>query len=119
MVLNNIVGTRFNVIPGYPSSGAMLLAMERGETEGSFASWNTIKTGKAEWLDKKLVNIVVQYAIERDREMPDVPTMVELGRTAEDKQILSLYASAGAIGRSFFLAAGRFARSAADDAHCI
>lgn len=106
MVLNNIVGTKFNVIPGYPSSGAMLLAMERGETEGSFASWNTIKTAKAEWLDKKLVNIVVQYAIERDREMPDVPTMVELGRSAEDKQILSLYASAGAIGRSFFLPPG-------------
>jgi tripartite-type tricarboxylate transporter receptor subunit TctC len=106
MVLNNIVGTKFNVVAGYPSTAAMLLAMERGETEGSFASWNTIKTGKPEWLAKKLINIVVQYAIERHPELPEVPTMVELGHSAEDKQVLSLYASAGAIGRSFFLPPG-------------
>jgi tripartite-type tricarboxylate transporter receptor subunit TctC len=106
MVLDNVIGTKFNVIPGYPSTAAMLLAMERGETEGSFASWNTIKTGKPEWLAGKLINIVVQYAIERHPELPAVPTMVELGRTADDRQILSLYASAGAIGRSFFLPPG-------------
>jgi tripartite-type tricarboxylate transporter receptor subunit TctC len=100
LVLNNLVGTKFNVIPGYQSAAAMMLAMERGETEGSFTSWNTIKTTKQAWLAEKTISIPVQYATERHADLPDVPTMVELGKSREDQQILTLYASGAAIGRS-------------------
>ena len=33
-VLNAVLGTKFKVVPGYPGSAEVLLAMERGETEG-------------------------------------------------------------------------------------
>ncbi|MEY3553454.1 MAG: hypothetical protein RL735_1802, partial [Pseudomonadota bacterium] len=39
-------------------------------------------------------------------ELPDVPTMVELGRTPEDRAILSLYASATEIGKSILAPPG-------------
>jgi tripartite-type tricarboxylate transporter receptor subunit TctC len=51
-------------------------------------------------LKDKKVNIIVQYTPERHAEMPDVPTMVELAKTPEDKQVLELFSSAAAIGRS-------------------
>jgi tripartite-type tricarboxylate transporter receptor subunit TctC len=38
---------------------------------------------------------------ERHPEFADVPALVELGRTAEDKQVLSIFESASTIGRSF------------------
>ena len=49
--------------------------------------------------DRK-IRILVQYAAERDAEIPDVPTMVELGGNAQARQILGFYASAADIGRS-------------------
>lgn len=34
-------------------------------------------------------------------ELPGIPTLVELGRTMEENQVLGIFASAGTIGRSF------------------
>jgi tripartite-type tricarboxylate transporter receptor subunit TctC len=36
----------------------------------------------------------------RDAELPEIPTMVELGQTEEARRILGFYASAAEIGRS-------------------
>lgn len=100
LVLNHFVGTKFRVIPGYQSANAMLLAMERSETEGAFTSWNTIKTTKQRWLADKTISVPVQYTTERHSDLADVPAMVELGKTVEDKQIMGLYVSGAVVGRS-------------------
>jgi tripartite-type tricarboxylate transporter receptor subunit TctC len=100
MVLNNIVGTKFKLISGYAGANDALIAMERGETDGAYTSWNTVKTSKQDWLDGKKINIIVQYSIDRHPDLPDVPAMIELARTPEDKQVLALYASGAVIGRS-------------------
>jgi tripartite-type tricarboxylate transporter receptor subunit TctC len=75
--------------------------MERGETEGAMTTWDTLKVSKKDWLNANKVNIIVQYAPERHRDLPTVPTMVELAKTKEDKQILELFSAAASIGRSF------------------
>jgi tripartite-type tricarboxylate transporter receptor subunit TctC len=49
--------------------------------------------------DRK-IRILVQYTAARNAQMPDIPTMVELGRSDEARQILSFYASAAEVGRS-------------------
>ena len=105
-VLNSVVGTKFKVITGYPGSNEGMLAMEKGEVEGATTSWNTIKTSKQEWLKNKSINMIVQLTPDRHRELPDLPAMVELGKTAEQKQILSLYASGAVVGRSIFASPG-------------
>jgi tripartite-type tricarboxylate transporter receptor subunit TctC len=105
-VLNHVIGTKFKVITGYPGSNEGMLAMEKGEVEGATTSWNTIKTSKQDWLKDKMINLVLQYTPERHRELPNVPDMVELAKTPEQKQILALYASGAAIGRSIFTSPG-------------
>jgi tripartite-type tricarboxylate transporter receptor subunit TctC len=100
-VLNNVVGTKFKLINGYAGSNEGMLAMERGETDGAMTTWDTLKVSKNDWLNDKKVNILVQYAPERHRELPAVPTMVELAKTPEDRQILELFSAAASIGRSF------------------
>jgi len=100
-VLNEIIGTKFNVISGYKGANAAMLAMERGEVDGAATSWANLKISKQDWLNEKKINIVVQYTPERHPELPDVPALIELGRTAEDKQVLALYGSTAIIGRSF------------------
>jgi len=105
-VLNHVLGTKFKVITGYPGSTEGMLAMEKGEVDGATTSWNTLKTSKQEWLKNKTITILVQYTPYRHKELPNVPDMVELGKTAEQKQILALYASGAVIGRSIFTSPG-------------
>src|SRR5262245_41324763 len=100
IVLNNVVGTRFKIVTGYAGANDGMLAMERSETDGAMTSWNTLSTTKQQWLTEKKVNVLVQYVPERLKEMPDVPALIELGKTPEDKQILSLFASAATVGKA-------------------
>jgi tripartite-type tricarboxylate transporter receptor subunit TctC len=59
-----------------------------------------IKLAQPDWLPDRKINVLVQYSLQRDRELPNVPAVVELARTPADKTVLSFFASSGAIGRS-------------------
>jgi hypothetical protein len=37
------LGARFKVIPGYPGTSHVLLAMDRGEVEGKVSGWASLK----------------------------------------------------------------------------
>jgi tripartite-type tricarboxylate transporter receptor subunit TctC len=99
-LLNKMMGARFKVVTGYLGTPAANLAMERGEVEGATSSLNTIKLAQPDWLPDKKINVLVQYSLQRDHELPDAPAVVELARTPADKTVLSFFASSGAIGRS-------------------
>ena len=99
-LLNALIGTRFKLISGYPASSEAMLAMERGEVEGASSSWAAVKVGKQIWLRERKIRIILQTTPERIAELPDAPSLGEIGDTPEDKQVFALYASGSAIGRS-------------------
>jgi tripartite-type tricarboxylate transporter receptor subunit TctC len=97
---NALLGTRFKLISGYPASTEAMLAMERGEVDGSSSSWAAVKVSKQDWLKEKKIKIILQTTPERVPELPDVPCLGEIGTTPEGRQVFGLYASGSAIGRS-------------------
>jgi tripartite-type tricarboxylate transporter receptor subunit TctC len=99
-LLNALGGTKFKMVTGYGGAAESCLAMEKGEIDGCLLAWSTVKAAKRDWLEQKKASIVVQWGSTRHPELPDIPTMVEMGKTAEDKAILELYASATEIGKS-------------------
>src|SRR4051812_40060814 len=99
-LLNALIGTRFKLISGYPASREAMLAMERSEVDGASSSWAAVKISKKDWLREHKVTIILQTAPERSSELAQIPSLGELGETAEDKQVLALYAGGSAIGRS-------------------
>jgi tripartite-type tricarboxylate transporter receptor subunit TctC len=99
-LLNGVVGTKFKLITGYNGVIPMQLAMEKGETDGAFAEWSAFEIVHADWVRDKKINYLVQYALEREPDLPDVPTAVELGRTDADKQLLTVATAGAFIGRS-------------------
>jgi tripartite-type tricarboxylate transporter receptor subunit TctC len=105
-LMNRLAGTRFKIIKGYPGTSGSILAMERGETEGAHATVENLLFGKADWLREKTISVLVQYAQERHPAFPNVPAMVEFGRTTEDKQVLALFGSTAEIGRSLMTPPG-------------
>ena len=110
-LLNAFLGTKFKLISGYPASTEAMLAMERGEVDGSSSSWAAVKVAKPDWLKERKIKIFLQTTPERSPELPDAPCLGEIGTTPEDRQVFALYASGSAIGRSLIgppgIAAGR------------
>jgi tripartite-type tricarboxylate transporter receptor subunit TctC len=99
-LMNAFLGTKFKLISGYPASTEAMLAMERGEVDGSSSSWAAVKVGKQDWLKQRKIKIILQTTPERVAELPDTPSLGEIGTTAQDRQVFGLYASGSAIGRS-------------------
>jgi len=99
-LLAEAVGARFKLVRGYPGTQEVHLALARGETEAAYSSLNTIRTMWGSWLRDRKINIILQAALERHPDLPDVPTMVELGKTAEDRETIAFFAGAATIGRS-------------------
>lgn len=99
-LMNATAGTKFNIVLGYQGTTGAMLAMERGEVEGSLAVVQNLLIGKPEWIRDRKVSVLVQYSQKRHRAFPDVPTMVEFGNTPEDREILSLHGSTAEVGRS-------------------
>jgi tripartite-type tricarboxylate transporter receptor subunit TctC len=105
-VMNNVLGTKFKLIMGYKGSNDAQLAVERGEVEGHSTSWTAVKVAHPDWRPQKKINVVVQFAVKRHPEMADVPTVVELAKTDEQRKILSAVVNAAEIGTAFFTTPG-------------
>ena len=99
-LLNEVARTRFKLVGPYPASNDAMLAMERGEVDGAFTSYNTLKVSRQDWLREKKINILVQYG-ERSADLPDVPFAVDLAKTEADRQLMAFYVSSEQIGRAF------------------
>jgi tripartite-type tricarboxylate transporter receptor subunit TctC len=105
-VMNNVLKTRFKLIMGYRGSNEAQLAVERGEVEGHSTSWTAVKVAHPEWLPSKSITILVQFGLNRHPELPDVPTVVELARSDEERAILRAVMNATEVGTAFFTAPG-------------
>jgi tripartite-type tricarboxylate transporter receptor subunit TctC len=61
-----------------------------------------VKVGHPDWRPVKKINIIVLFALKKHPELPDVPTVVELARNDEERQILTAVMNATEIGTAFF-----------------
>jgi tripartite-type tricarboxylate transporter receptor subunit TctC len=99
--LNRLVGTKFKVVTGYPGLAERYLAMERGEIDGiSGASWTYMTETRPDWIAEKKLVPLHQNSTVRSPELPDLPTLVEFARNAEDRKILHLLGLTETIGKS-------------------
>lgn len=104
--LNALTGTKMRPIAGYASREAML-AMERGEIDGSASIlWSVLQSQYPHWIKDKKVSILVQVGLERDAALPDVPLLSELANNEQDKRIFDAIASSDIIGRSLLAPPG-------------
>jgi tripartite-type tricarboxylate transporter receptor subunit TctC len=96
-VLNAVLHTKFKVVTGYPGAADSLLAMERGEIDGTSTSWANIGTGHRDWLRDKKINLLVQLSTKK-REDVDAPLVMDLTNNATDKQMMTLFFARNALG---------------------
>src|SRR5262249_10402638 len=90
-ILNNVLGTKMKIVTGYPGGNDVNLALERGEVDGRCGwSWSSVQSTRPAWVKDKKINILVQLALQKHTDLPDVPLVTELAKNDEQKQILTL-----------------------------
>ena len=97
---NALLGTKFKIISGYEGTTAIGLAMERGEVEGiGDWSWSSLKVQRPEWIRDKKVRVLIQGALEKDPELPDVPNALDLVKDDLSRKALELYFTQKTVAR--------------------
>jgi tripartite-type tricarboxylate transporter receptor subunit TctC len=107
--LNRIAGTKFKIVTGYASVGAVDLALERGEVQGKVGStWKSLNSGpSARWVSDRTVTVLVQLGVRKAPDIPpDVPLGLDLARTPEDRQVLEVLCAPSATGYPSFMGPG-------------
>lgn len=106
-IMNAIVGTKFKVVAGYKSTAEVNLALERGEVQGRAGNnFNSLKMENGDWLRDGKIRLLAQVGLDRDPEYPDLPLMMEFGKTADDRSLLKLFSADIALGRPFLTTPG-------------
>ena len=104
-VSNNLLGTKFKIVPGYAGGGDINLAVERRELDGRGSdSWASLKSTNADWLRHHKINILFQVGPRREPDLPDVPQWSELGESEGQRQILEILSGDVAVGRPILTA---------------
>jgi tripartite-type tricarboxylate transporter receptor subunit TctC len=106
-ILNRLIGTRFKVVVGYKASTDVDIAMERGEAQGKIWTWASLKSGRtANWVADRKVHLLAQFGLERAKDLPDVPLVLDFAKTTEDRQVMELIFSPIALGYPSFMGPG-------------
>jgi tripartite-type tricarboxylate transporter receptor subunit TctC len=106
-VVNGVLGTHMKIVSGYPGGNDVLLAMERGELQGRCGwSWSSVKSTRGSWIAEKRLNVLVQLSLHKHPELPDVPLVIDLAKTDEQRQILTLIFARQVLGRPFLAPPG-------------
>ena len=102
-VLNAVLGTKFKVVPGYPGSAEVLLAMERGETEG-FCSMGFVTleyTRPRLGARDRRSTISSSSACTKNKNHLEVPLALDLAKTEADRQAIEFVVSPNLFARPF------------------
>jgi tripartite-type tricarboxylate transporter receptor subunit TctC len=104
-LFEDTLGTKFNLVPGYPGGPEIDLAVERGEihcrafTIEAFLSREPYHT----WRKKGFVRNIIQTGKKRDPKLPETPTIWELMdryKTSEpSRRLATVVLASGALGR--------------------
>jgi tripartite-type tricarboxylate transporter receptor subunit TctC len=91
VVLNAVLGTKFKLVTGYPGTQETFLAMENGEVNGRCGlTYSSLKSTKPDWIRDHKINILLQIALEKSPELPDVPLAHDLIQKPDDEKLLGL-----------------------------
>src|SRR3954470_6682161 len=107
--LNRTIGTKFKIVTGYASGGAVDIAIERGEVQGKVGStWKSLNSGPTiNWVRDGTVSVLVQLGVTKAPDIPSsVPLGLDLARTPEDRQVLEVLCAPSATGYPSFMGQG-------------
>src|SRR5690242_18976532 len=102
--MNELLGTKFKVVSGYPGSNELDFAIEKDEVGGRVVSWTGLKT-TADWVGAGKANVMLQFGLRKTAELPNVRMLQDLATDPKQREIFEFLCLVPAMGRPFFMPA--------------
>jgi tripartite-type tricarboxylate transporter receptor subunit TctC len=102
-------GAKWDVVTGYKGTSDLSIALERGEVDGFCGfDWASLKSQKPAWVRDKVVNVLIQDAIEPIEELTNlgVPHIMKYAPDDTTRKVLELILSQTVFHRSFIAPPG-------------
>ncbi len=91
VILKNVLGAKIRVIPGYPGSREINLAMHRGEVNGVCAlDASSIKSQFADDVTSGRLKLVIQMGAKKSEDFGDVPSVFDYAKTDAQRAVLEV-----------------------------
>ena len=105
-LFNRLFKTKFKVVTGYKSSGA-LLAVTRGEADGICGmGYQTLLASAPEWILENKLNILAQIGLNPHPALPNVPMVLDMVKNKADRDLLTFLMIPQEMGRPYTAAPG-------------
>lgn len=106
-MMKYVLGFPTQVITGYKGTPNVFMAMESGELAGGLASWDNVKVNKKKQIETGDMIVVLQCVAKPFKDLPNIPRMIDLANTEEQKRLVELVIhEANDISRPFVLPPG-------------
>lgn len=77
-IINQYLGSKIDIIPGYKGNDEIALAMERGEVQGRALTVTSLMGGNdASWLRDGKINVITQMGVEPNPAIAKVPMIMD------------------------------------------
>lgn len=87
-MLNQRLGTKLNIVPGYTGRGEVYLAMQRGEVDGWASTIDGLKVGEpVQMLAQGKMKVLLHLGWKSPAEFPNVPNLSAYVKKPEDKAL--------------------------------
>jgi tripartite-type tricarboxylate transporter receptor subunit TctC len=101
VLLRNLFGARFRLVAGYPDSGQIALALQRGEVQSVCQTYSSLKVGHPDWLRDRFVQPLIALGLGRIGDLPAVQSAFELAANPEQENMLKVVLAPTLAGRPF------------------
>jgi tripartite-type tricarboxylate transporter receptor subunit TctC len=105
-ILNQVAGTKFDVISGYAGTSPVRLALQRREVEGACLGWESMRVSNRAMLDAKgddeLIPFITHRKVE-DPEVKDLPLFTEVIKGQDNVATYKTWAASYEFQRPFSL----------------
>jgi tripartite-type tricarboxylate transporter receptor subunit TctC len=105
-IMNRLLDTKIKLITGYSGTAPQLLALERGEIDGSAMAYGTAITLRPNLHEAKEIPVLLQIGRARHADLPDVLLLSELLKNEDDRRAVQVIFDKYQMGRPFFVPAG-------------
>ena len=106
-LLTSVFGANFKIVSGYPGSNEILLAIEKGEVQGTCGvGWSTVSVQRPQWLRDGFIRIIAQEGMRSNAELDrqGVPLAYAFAKTPEQQQVMQVHYEPLTFGRPFIAA---------------
>lgn len=101
-LMNDFMGTKFEIVTGYAGNSEIDIALERGEVQSRMQTVNSLTAGpEAEALVAGRIRLIAQIGMSNAPQFPDLKNMMDLAVNDEARAVASFLLAPLAAGRPF------------------